>query len=262
MKKTVLTISFIILIMAASIATTSVHALTNNSKNSTSSAAANSQSAIDQKILNEVASHVAKLKLVEKRGIIGTVTNSSSTQITLSDLNGNIRFVDVDELTRFSSPSAKSSFGISDIKKGQTLGVLGLYNKDSQRILARFVNVISIPKIVHGAISAIDNKNYTITVSTKDGSTVKVNVETVTRTFSYTKNTDLIRSGFSKIKMNEHVIVIGFPDIQNQKLLIASRIILFPDIPKDPTIPQEALAPQTNVTPSTGSGKKLTPITK
>jgi len=93
---------------------------------------------------DKIASRVAELKLVEKKGIIGTVTDSSDTQITLSDLSTNIRFVDVDELTKFSSSLSKS-FGISDVEKGQTLGVLGLYNKQSRRILAREVNVLSKP---------------------------------------------------------------------------------------------------------------------
>ena len=78
-------------------------------------------------------------KLVEKRGIIGTVTDSSDTQITVTDIAGNIRFVDVDELTKFYSSDSKT-FGISDIKNGMTIGVLGLYNKQSRRILAREVN--------------------------------------------------------------------------------------------------------------------------
>src|ERR1035437_9874018 len=70
-------------------------------------------SSLLEKVANEIASKTAQLNLVEKRGIIGTVTDSSGTQITLSDLNGNIRFVDVDELTKFSSSSSKS-YGISD----------------------------------------------------------------------------------------------------------------------------------------------------
>src|ERR1035437_5362298 len=65
-----------------------------------------------QKVANEIASKTAQLNLVEKRGIIGTVTDVSGTQITLSDLNGNTRFVDVDELTKFSSTSS-NSYGIS-----------------------------------------------------------------------------------------------------------------------------------------------------
>src|SRR5258708_7860223 len=66
-----------------------------------------------------IASRVAQLKLVEKRGSIGTVSDLSETQITTTDNAGNINYIDVDELTKFSSPDVKGSFGISDIAKGQ-----------------------------------------------------------------------------------------------------------------------------------------------
>src|SRR5260221_6373171 len=75
---------------------------------------------LEQQISNlkdKIASRVAQLKLVDKRGIIGNVTDVTQNQITVSDVKGNTRYIDVDELTKFSSPSAKSSFGISDITK-------------------------------------------------------------------------------------------------------------------------------------------------
>src|SRR5258708_15011712 len=75
---------------------------------------------IDQQINNlktKIASRVAQLNLVEKRGMIGTVVQTSGTEIQLTDMQNNIRFVDVDELTKFSSSSAKD-IGISDLTKG------------------------------------------------------------------------------------------------------------------------------------------------
>src|SRR5579872_6286504 len=71
-------------------------------------------------IKDMVASSVAAMHLMEKRGFIGKVTDNTETQITVNDMMGNSRSIDVDELTQFSSPSAKTSFGISDITKGTT----------------------------------------------------------------------------------------------------------------------------------------------
>jgi hypothetical protein len=48
----------------------------------------------------KIASRVSELKLVEKRGIIGTISDVSSTKITLNDSDGKTRFVDVDEITK------------------------------------------------------------------------------------------------------------------------------------------------------------------
>lgn len=223
---------------------------------------------LEQQISNlrdKIASRVAQLKLVDKRGIIGTVSDVTQTQITLTDQDGNTRFVDVDELTKFSSPSAKASFGISDIKKGATVGVLGLYNKESRRILARFVDVLILPVYVSGAVTDIDAKNYSLTLLTANKNIYSVDIENITKTLSFDGTSSLVKSGFSKIEQAERITIIGFPDIANPKHIIASRILIFPTLPIDPRItvvkPQD-LQLQGTVVPATGSGRKLTPITR
>jgi hypothetical protein len=211
---------------------------------------------------NRIASRVAELNLVEKRGIIGTVTDATNSQITLNDANGNIRFVDVDELTKFSDPDAsETTFGISDITKNMKLGVLGLYNKQSRRILARQIDVISLPNILTGAVYSIDSKNFSFYIVSEDNKRTFIDVETLTKTYSYTTGEELVTAGFSKIDVDESILVIGFPDKQNSSHIIASRIILLPDVPKSPKINYiPALDPNASIAPSTGSGVKLTPI--
>ena len=189
----------------------------------------------DQLITN-IASRVAQLKLVEKRGIIGTVISVTSTQINVVDHHGNTRFVDVDELTKFSSPNAKGAYGISDITKDTTIGVLGLYNKESRRILARFVSVITTPFIIHGGVAKIDDENFSISVTTVDGKQMTVDVENLTRTYSYTQSAGYVRSGFSKIKENYNIIVAGASNINDKNKMTAVRIIIFPEIPASPKI--------------------------
>ncbi len=211
-----------------------------------------------------IASRVAQLKLVEKKGIIGTVTDVSGTQITVSDLNNETRFIDVDEITKFSSPSAKDSFGLSDITKGSKVGILGLFNKQSRRIMARFVDVMVTPVVVRGAVVAVDPTEFTILLQQEDGQKLNIDVETVTKTLGYTKEGGLAKSGFSKVKEGMRILVVGFPNIKDRKRIIGSRVIIFPDLPKNPRIElvQQAMSPQETIVPSTGSGKKLTPITR
>lgn len=192
--------------------------------------------AIHDQLITNIASRVAQLKLVEKRGIIGVVSDITNLKITINDSQGNTRFIDVDELTKFSSPNAKGAFGISDITRDSTIGVLGLYNKESRTLLARFVNVVTVPVIIHGGVSAIDNENFSINVATEDGKQLIVNVENLTRTYSYTQTTDYIRSGFSKIKENFNIIAVGVWDKKNKDTLTATRVIFFPEIPSSPKV--------------------------
>lgn len=209
---------------------------------------------------DRIASRVAQLNLVEKRGIIGTVSDVSETQLTITDLKGNVRIIDVDELTKFSSPSAKPSFGISDITKGSTIGAIGLYNKDSKRLLARWIDVMILPKVFSGGILTLDKDNYTFTIATIDNQTVSIDVENITRTSSFTKAGGLVKSGFSKLVAGQRVMIVGFPSSKDPNLLVASRILLFPDLPVNPQI---TLINPTDIAPvATGSGKKLQPLTK
>lgn len=221
-----------------------------------------------QKLLNLVASDAARLNLTEKRGIIGTVTDAGSTQITVDDANGNRRFIDVDELTKFSNPTVKGTFGISDIEKGQTLGILGLYNKSSRRILARFIEVTSPTHLIHATVISVDNKNFNFDVVTDANKQLNIDVETVTKSFSYTAADGLVKAGFSKITENGNVVVTGYPDKKNPAKIIASIIILLPETLPNPAInipgsssSGKLLVSPTTV-PSTGSGKTLTPNTR
>ncbi|MBI2621518.1 MAG: hypothetical protein HYW63_02615 [Candidatus Levybacteria bacterium] len=200
----------------------------------TSSEAQEISDKIDE-LKEKVASRVAQLKLVERRGIVGTVERVSDTEITITDHNGNLRIIDVDELTKFSKESSKS-FGISDIKKGSTLSALGLYNKDSRRLLARFVNEIEIPTSVVGVITQKNEKDFTITLTTEEGVDYTVDVERITKTFSYDED-GLASSGFSKIEIRENATVLGFADAKEKNRISATRIITFPDIPSNPNVP-------------------------
>ena len=209
---------------------------------------------------SKIASRVAELNLVEKRGIAGTVEEASGTQIIVIDIKGNKRYVDVDELTKFNSPDSKS-FGISDITKGSVLGIIGLYNKQSKRIMAREIDVITLPKIIQGVVLSIDDKKHTFELQAEKEK-ITVDVATITKTFEYTKEEELSSSGFSNLSENQNVLAFGYLDKDDKKLLLASRIIIYSQIPRNPkiNITQDAIAPETTVVPSTGSGKKLTPI--
>lgn len=206
----------------------------------------------------KIASRVAQLNLVEKRGIIGIVKDVEGMKISVEDSNKRTRNIDVDEITKFSSPSAKSSFGISDIKPGTKLSIIGLYNKDSERILARFITVVSTPITVSGAISNKDADNFTVTVSTESGENFIVDIEKVTRTLEY-KDGEIVKSGFTKIEDSQRAIIVGYPVLNQKNRITGTRILIFPDLPRNPKI---ILSTSTgdDIVPSTGSGKVLTPI--
>jgi hypothetical protein len=222
----------------------------------TSSAAVNSQ--INQ-LKDKIASQVSKLNLVEKRGIIGTIQAVSNNQITLTDIKGNTRYVDVDEITKFSSGSS-SSFGLSDLKKGMQVSAFGIYNKESQRILARYIYTATVPTRYSGEITAIDGKNFQITIMTTDQKSAKVEIDTASTVDSYSTGGELTKYGFSKLNVGDRVLVTGYPDKKDATLLIADRMTVYLDAPKDQSIQIVTPTAAATIAPTSAGGKNLKPI--
>ena len=210
----------------------------------------------------KIASRVSELKLVEKRGQIGVVSEISANKITLTDLSGKTKFVDVDEITKFSS--SQKNFGISDLTKGTKISVLGIYNKQSKRILARFIEITVTPTYISGAISEIDDKKNILTIMMEDEKTVKIDIVTTTKILAYDKTDGLLKYGFSKLEVGDRVGVIGFPDKKDKSLITGTRVIDLAILPKNPKVivkqPSPTAEEEPDITPSVGGGKKLTPI--
>lgn len=188
-----------------------------------------------EKIKDLVASRVAELKLVDKRGIVGHVKNSTNSQIILSGSDDKQIMVDIDELTKFVSKS-RESFGISDIKNGDFLSIIGLYNKQTEKLLARFTQVASnIPQNIEGVVTLKDISEFTLAITTGEGDKNTINIETSTKTSSY-NNGQTTKSGFSKITAGQRIIVVGFADKNDDKTINASRVIHFPNLELSPEL--------------------------
>lgn len=202
----------------------------------------------------KIASRVAELKLVEKRGIVGTVAEVKDTQISITDRKGKTRFIDVDELTKFIGSDSKTSLDISAIKKGMKIAVLGRFNKQSERILARFVEEVSLPEFFTGTIKDIDSTNFAFSVADANGKIVDVDVENITKTQSYNKEDGTIRAGFSKLLVGDQVVITGFPDKTNPKRILATRILILTDFRKvEPTTEAITLSPTARPGSRTGT---------
>lgn len=254
MKKSILTLTIIITLLISHFSPlTSVYAATTP----TPDQKLNKQ--IDQ-LKDKIASRVSELNLVEKRGVIGIVVSSKSNQITLTDIAGNEQLVDVDEITKFSSATNKASFGISDMTKGTRISVLGLYNKESKRILARFIATESDPTRVSGTITALDTKNNTITVQTNDGKQSTIDVGIATKITSTSNGSPLTRYGFSKMTVGDRILSIGSPDKKDPTLIQADRIIDFLGAPKNPNISTTTPTAVPSAAPTSAGAKGIKPI--
>jgi hypothetical protein len=200
-----------------------------------------------EKIKDLVASKVAELKLVDKRGILGKVKNTSNSQISLVDIKNKELIIDIDELTKFEDE--KDSFGISDIKDGDNISAVGLYNKETERLLARYISyATNIPENFDAVITERDDENFTLTVRDPNGKEKIIDVQTSTKTVSYEEG-EAVKSGFSKTEVGERIIVVGFTDTKEPNQINASRIIRLPEIPLSPELKKAGEAKQITPTP-------------
>ena len=184
-----------------------------------------------QKIKDIVASKVAELNLVEKRGIIGTITDITGMKVSIKDIKSSTRQIDIDELTKFDI-SDDDKAGISDLKKGTTYSFVGIYNKETQRLLARNISTTNtIPIYFEGAIQSVNEKEFQITLVDEGGQTKKVDIQSSTKTSLADSGGDLVKSGFSKLEQNSRVLAIGFLDKKDKNLISALRVIHFEDVP-------------------------------
>lgn len=201
-----------------------------------------------EKIKDLVASRVAELKLVDKRGILGKVVTTTNSQITLIDNKDKNRIIDIDEITKFSNENSKS-YGISDVKKGDMLGIIGLYNKDTERLLARFVDRISaLPTHFEGVITGIDKINFQLFATDENGNKRIIDIVPSTKNFTYSKDQGQIKSGFSKFSLGERIFASGFPDSKIKNQLNTVRIVSFPQLP--PSEKMKAYVPTSEVSPT------------
>jgi len=188
------------------------------------------------KLKDKIASRVSELNLVEKRGIIGTVTEIAANKITVTDPDGSTRFIDVDEITKFTSGSTQGTLDISDIKKGNEIAAIGLYNKQSKRLLARFISLTVDPIYIQGTIASVDKKNFQMTLATVDQKQVLVDIVTTTKILSFDKDSGLTKAGFSSLQAGDRATVIGYHDKKTPTLLVASRIMNLAGLPRNPKI--------------------------
>lgn len=207
------------------------------------------QNAIE-KIKDAVASKVAELNLVEKKGIFGNVVEVGTSEITIEDAQGNQRIIEIDELTRFEGEKQSDDFGISDIEEGSKLSAVGLYNKETEKLLARFITQkVNIPTSISGAISAINEDEYTITVVSKSGDEYTVDIERSTDSMIY-EDGELSDSGFSKFAVGERTIVTGLPSKEEDNRISAERVLHFKSLPPAEDVKKHVSQPPTTPSPT------------
>ena len=181
-------------------------------------------------IKEKIASTVAQLNLVSKKGVIGEITKIEKNQLTL-EKDSDVQLVDIDELTTYTKVTGKKRTDIefSDLNVSDRIVVIGLYNRESRRLLARILLVKNVPLAIAGAVREVDIKGGTVTLEDKKQTrSVTVDIEKATQISSYTKTEGVVKSGLSKIEIGQRTHVFGQKNTDEKDRITATRILLLP----------------------------------
>lgn len=205
-----------------------------------------------EEIKEKVASTVAQLNLVSKRGILGEITKIEKNQLTI-ERNDEARIVDVDELTNYSrveSDDKRTELKFSDLDVGDTIVAIGIYNRESRRLLARFILVKEIAIQVSGLVKEVDIKDASITIEDKKkGESFIIDIDKKTIIRNYTKAKELVKSTLPKIEIGQRAHVFGLANKGDKNHVSASRLLLLPG-KVTPTSPSPTQAAKDEGSPS------------
>ena len=188
------------------------------------------KSKIDE-IKEKIASTVAELNLVSKKAFVGEITRLEKNQISI-DKNGETKILEVDELTKYIAVDEDNKRGeikFSNLSIGNRILAIGLYNKDSRKLLARIIMLKNIPANITGVVREVDIKDGTITVEErKKSKTLIIDIEKTTKISLYSMGGGIAKSGLSKIEIGQRAHVFGNLNEEEEDRIGALRILLLP----------------------------------
>ncbi|MBI4066571.1 hypothetical protein HY411_02535 [Candidatus Gottesmanbacteria bacterium] len=175
-----------------------------------------------------LATKVAQLRTSERRAIYGSVKSTSITSFVVETKTKDIKIELTDEIKVIQNLKGKRTIlSTEDVAKGDTVSVFGAYDTTLD-LLKASVMFIQGPESqrVSGSITARDDKEFTLTITTAQGQTYTIDIEKATKTLAWDREKkDLVKSGFSQIATGSTIHVVGSPVPKQERRISADRIL-------------------------------------
>lgn len=201
----------LLVIISAFVITTSVYAA--------STATPDAQQKLDT-LKDRLASAATQLKQSQKRAIFGTVKTTSVSTITVSTKTSDIKIELTDTISVFQILKGKrTTLTTEQLTKGDDVVVFGDYDTNLEILKAQVIFIQdSIPERLSGTITAVNKKDYTLTIETQSRQSYIIDFETTTKNFSWTKDKGVQKAGFTQLIIGDtiHVLETQNPKIANR----------------------------------------------
>ncbi|MCL4360563.1 hypothetical protein M1555_04940 [Patescibacteria group bacterium] len=178
-------------------------------------------------IKDRLATKVAELRHLEPMAIYGTVKDKSLTSATVETDTKDVKIeltdsIKVIEVIR----GARTTLTLDDLSNKDTVTVFGSYDQTLDVLSASVIFLQgALPVHADGVITDIDKTNNTLTVRSPDGQSTVIDIETDTKTNTWTKDGGITKSGFSKVAVGDTLQIIATPEPKYQNRVSARRIL-------------------------------------
>lgn len=238
MKLKAVSLSIIVIISLFIIFSTQVSAQNEESNDSTPSGIIEKLKQIEN-LKEKIATKVAEIRNQEKMAIYGNVIKINGKELTLSTNTGEKIISLGEDISKFTVVGGKSKEDTKRvIKENDYLTILGYKTAEGSSLAPKYIYFEEIKDRINGEIKSVDQKNFTITVTTANGDKT-VDIEKSTKTLFYDWNLKkLVKSGFSKMMEGQYVHILA-ETVENS--YSANSVLLIPkNIPSTSPTPAKS----------------------
>lgn len=177
---------------------------------------------------DRLATKVAELRQTSRRALYGTVKSTSITSFVVETKTKDVKIEMLDEIKVIQYLKGKrTSLTTDDIAKGDLVTIFGEHDTTLDLLKANIVFIQSAdPARVSGVVTARDDQEFTLTMTTPQNQSYIIDIEKVTKTFAWDRTKkEIVKSGFTKIAVGATVHIVGFPVPKKENRISADRIL-------------------------------------
>lgn len=216
---------------------------------------------------DRLATKVAQLRTSERRAIYGTVKSTSITSFIVETKMKDVKIELTDEIKVIQYLKGKrTALTTDDVAKGDSVSVFGSYDTTLDLLKASFVFIQGpIQERISGMVTARDEKEFAITITTPQGQTYTIDIEKATKTLAWDREKkEIVKSGFSKIASGSIIHVVGTAVPKQEHRISADRILDVGNlnVPAGQAIQPSPTPTEKEASPAASPTKQSTPTKK
>lgn len=174
-----------------------------------------------------LATKVAELRRLETRALHGVVKSTSITSIVVETNTKDIKIELTDDIKVIQYLKGKrTALAIDDVEKNDDVTVFGDYDSTLDLLKAKLIIIENATSThITGKITARDEKAFTATIETGNGTTYTMDFEKTTKATLWSGGVNE-KIGFSKLEVGATILVTGSFVPKKENRVSAKRLLL------------------------------------